>query len=282
MMKIAYLGPEGTFTEQAAIRFIRSLGPQEFSLSSLASIEDVFEAVETGAAAYGVVPIENSIEGGVNATIDTLIFDSDLFISKQLTLPIVQNLMVSKKNADGKITKIISHPQALAQCRKFINKEYPDAVIEAAASTAEAARTAACGQENGETVAAIGPKNSADIYGLKIIHENIQENKNNTTQFVLLTRTDTSAPKKGCNTSVVFSTRDEPGELYRILGIFAIWNLNMTRILSRPTKNRHGEYVFFIEISDCADATDVSDALTMIKRKTIFFKNLGSYDTLDV
>ena len=278
-MKIAYLGPKGTFTEQAAMRFSILSGAQEFSPSPLTSIEDVFEAVETGAADCGVVPIENSIEGGVNAAIDTLIFDSDLFISKQLTLPIVQNLMVSEKNAGRDVTRIISHPQALAQCRKFINRVYPDATIEIAASTAEAAKIVAA---SSEAVAAIGPKNSADIYGLKIICENIQDNKNNTTQFILLTKTDTSLPKNGCSTSVVFSTKDEPGELYRVLGIFAIWNLNMTRILSRPTKNRQGEYVFFIEISEYGNAADVSDALTMIKRKTIFFKNLGSYQIVDV
>jgi len=281
-MKIAYLGPEGTFTEQATKYFLKSMKPQEFSLSPLASIEDVFDAVETGAVAYGVVPIENSIEGGVNATLDTLIFDSDLFISKQLTLPIVQTLMVSEGNAGQKITKIISHPQALAQCRKFINKNYLNAKIETSTSTSEAARIAANAAEIGEVVAAIGPMNSADIYGLKVIHESIQENQNNTTQFVLLTKTDTSAPKEGCSTSVVFATKDEPGELYRILGIFAIWDLNMTRILSRPTKNRHSEYVFFIEIAGYRDPTDVSDALTMIKRKTVFFKNLGSYHIVDI
>ena len=279
MMKIAYLGPEGTFTEQAAKRFMSALEPQGLSLTPLASIEDVFEAVETGTAAYGVVPIENSIEGGVNAAIDTLIFDSDLFISKQITLPITQNLMVSEKNAGRKITKILSHPQALAQCRKFINKTYPDAIVEVASSTAEAAKTVSGG--NGDT-AAIGPKNSAELYGLKILHEDIQDNKKNTTQFILLSKTDTSAPKGGCSTSVVFSTKDKPGELNRVLGIFAIWELNMTRILSRPTKNRHGEYVFFIEISGYEDAADVSEALAMIKRKTIFFKNLGTYQIVDV
>jgi len=279
-MNIAYLGPRGTFSEQAAERFMRSIG-QQGSLSPLASIEDVFEAVETGKADYGVVPIENSIEGGVNATIDTLTFDSDLFISRQLTLPIAQNLMVSKKNNDRKITKIISHPQALAQCRKFINRTYPDAIAEVTSSTAEAARiAAAC--ESDEVIAAIGPKNSADIYDLEILNENIQENKNNMTQFVLLTKTDTSAPKVGCSTSVVFSTKDKPGELYRVLGIFAIWDLNLTRILSRPTKNRQGEYVFFIEISEYEDVADVSEALEMIRRKTIFFKNLGTYYTVKV
>ncbi|MCL2510040.1 MAG: prephenate dehydratase [Methanomassiliicoccaceae archaeon] len=279
-MKIAYLGPEGTFTEQAAKSFIGALDERGLSLSPLASIEDVFEAVENGTAAYGVVPIENSIEGGVNVTIDTLIFDSDLFISKQLTLPIVQNLMISEKNAGKKVTKILSHPQALAQCRKFINRMYPDAIVEAANSTAEAAKAAS--RESGEVIAAIGPKNSAELYGLKIIHENIQENKKNSTQFVLLTKKDTSEPKSGCSTSVVFATKDKPGELNRVLGIFSIWELNMTRILSRPTKNRQSEYVFFIEISGYDEAADVAEALAMIKRKTIFFKNLGTYRIVDV
>ncbi|MCL2141764.1 MAG: prephenate dehydratase, partial [Methanimicrococcus sp.] len=223
------------------------------------------------------------IEGAVNTTIDTLIFDSKLFILKQLTMPIEQNLMINEKNAGSKITKILSHPQALAQCRKFLNKSYPGAVVEIVNSTAEAARiTAGCEPGSEEIIAAIGSKNSAEVYGLKIIHENIQNNKNNTTQFILLTKADTSLPKTGCSTSIVFSTEDKPGELYKILDIFAIWDLNMTKILSRPTKNRHGEYAFFVEISGYENISDVSDALTMIKRKTSFFKNLGSYHTIDV
>ncbi|AIZ56632.1 prephenate dehydratase [Candidatus Methanoplasma termitum] len=281
-MKVAYLGPEGTFTEQAAKSFIGSLDKKGLSLSPLASIEDVFHAVETGSALYGVVPVENSIEGAVNTTVDTLIFDSDLFIEKQLDLPITQNLMVGKNNTDCKITKIISHPQALAQSRKFINKHYPDAVIEATGSTSEAAKIAAnYTSKNKETIAAIGPKSSAELYDLKIIHEGIQENKSNTTQFILLTKKDTSMPKVGCSTLIVFSTEDKPGELYKILDIFAIWDLNMTKIMSRPTKNRRGEYVFFIELSGYDDASDVADALTMVKRKTSFFKNLGSYQMIN-
>jgi len=280
-MKVVYLGPEGTFTEQAANCFIRSMNDSP-TIFSLATIEDVFEAVESKNADYGVVPIENSIEGAVNTTIDTLIFDSRLFILKQLTMPIEQNLMINEKNAGGKITKILSHPQALAQCRKFINKTYPDAIIEIVNSTAEAAKVAAfCEPERGDVIAAIGSKNSAAVYGLKIINESIQSNKNNTTQFILLTKADTSPPKTGCSTSIVFSTEDKPGELYKILDIFAIWDLNMTKILSRPTKNKHGEYAFFVEISRYENISDVSDALTMIKRKTSFFKNLGSYQTID-
>jgi len=270
MTKIAYLGPEGTFSEQAAEYFADPLGSK---LYPLASIEDVFEAVASGKTDYGVVPVENSIEGGVNTTIDSLIFDSDLFIKEQLTLPISHNLM---SNAGSKFTKILSHPQALAQCRKFINSRYPEAEIAVVSSTAEAAKIAA---GSTEAVAAIGSKKSAELYGLKIIHENIQENKNNTTQFILLTKTDTSEPKDGCSTLVAFSTEDQPGALYRVLDIFAVWDLNMTKIMSRPTKNRHGEYVFFVELSEYENVADVADALTMIKRKTTFFKNLGSYKT---
>jgi prephenate dehydratase len=278
-MDIAYFGPEGTFTEQAAGRFAGSLGTQGLSLSPLATIEDVFEAVGSGKAAYGVVPIENSTEGAVNTTLDTLIFDAGLFILKQLSLPIVQNMMTGKDNAEGMIKKIVSHPQALAQCRKFLNRNYPGVTVEAANSTAEAARKAArSGPEEG--IAAIGSKNSAEIYGLRIIHDNIQDNKDNTTQFILLTGTDTSAPKAGCRTSVVFSTEHRPGELYKILDIFAIWGLNMTKIISRPVKNRRGEYVFFIEI-ESDNITDVADALAMVERKAIFFKNLGSYPSIE-
>jgi len=282
MTKIAYLGPAGTFTEQAANCFIRSIGKRKFDLSPMNTIEDVFRAVESGDALYGVVPVENSIEGAVNTTVDSLIFDSQLFVMKQLDLPITQNLMVNGKNKSGKITKIISHPQALAQSRKFISKNYPDAVIEAACSTAEAAKTVAeFKPKRNESVAAIGSKMSAELYDLKIIHEDIQDNKNNTTQFFLLTKEDTSEPKIGCSTLIVFSTEDKPGELYKILDIFAIWDLNMTKIMSRPTKNRRGEYVFFIELSGYENVSDVSDALTMVERKTSFFRNLGSYDTAE-
>jgi len=282
MTKIAYLGPEGTFTEQAAKCFVKSLEQKGISLSPLATIEDVFHAVETGNALYGVVPVENSIEGAINTTVDTLIFDSDLFILKQLDLPITQNLMINERSVGCKITKILSHPQALAQSRKFINKNYPDAIVEAANSTAEAAKIVADHKpDKGKTVAAIGPKASAELYNLRIIQESIQENKNNTTQFILLTKTDTSMPKIGCSTGIVFSTEDKPGELYKILDIFAIWDLNMTKIMSRPTKNRRGEYVFLIEVSGYDNVPDVVDALTMIKRKTSFFKNLGSYRMID-
>jgi prephenate dehydratase len=282
-MKIAYLGPEGTFTEQAANYFAGTTRQTILSLLPQVSIEDVFEAVENNRADLGVVPFENSIEGAVTTTIDTLIFDSKLFISKLLTLPVEQNLIINGKNAGRKVTKIISHPQALAQCRKFINKHYNGVPIEITNSTAEAVRIVAeNGPESNEVIAAIGSQYAADHYSLKVVHKNIQSNKNNSTQFILLTKTNTSLPKMGHSTSIAFSTEDKPGELYKILDIFAIWDLNMTKIMSRPTKNKQGEYVFYVEISNYTSISDVSDALTMIKRKTSFFKNLGSYNMVEI
>lgn len=277
-MQIAYLGPEGTFTEQAARLIIKSIERDPVLLKPMTTIEDVFEQVESGRAGFGVVPVENSIEGAVNATIDTLIFDYGLFISNQFSMPVVQNIMVRNDNDKKAVTKILSHPQALAQCRKFINKHYQGAAIETVSSTSEAARIVA---ENvfgeNEIPAAIGAGISAEIYGLKILHSGIQDSLNNTTQFITITKTDTSEPKLGCKTSLAFSTQNKPGELYKILDIFSIWDLNMTKIISRPTKNRHGEYVFFIDIEGYENLPDVRDALAMIKRKTSFYKNLGSY-----
>jgi prephenate dehydratase len=276
IMRIACLGPEGTFTEQAAHGLLN--GMPEHSLMMKSSIEDVFESVGSSSAEYGVVPIENSVEGGVNTTLDTLIFDSSLFIKKQMSLPITQNLMINGRNSGKKITRIISHGQALAQSRKFIAEHYPGIKAEIVNSTAEAAKIVS--ECSTETIAAIGSAGAAERYGLNILHENIQEGINNTTQFILLTKEDTSYPRKGCSTSVVFATKDKPGELSNVLDIFSIWDLNMTKILSRPTKNKQGEYVFFIEVSDYTDEADVTDALKMIERKTIFFRNLGTYDTL--
>jgi len=283
MMKIAYLGPEGTFTEQAAKYFAETTRQSILSLLPQATIEEVFEAVENNKADAGVVPFENSIEGAVTTTIDTLIFDSKLFISKLLTLPVEQNLIINGKDAGRKISKIVSHPQALAQCRKFINKHYSGVPVEITNSTAEAVRMVAeDNRESNEVIAAIGSQYAAEHYSLKVAHRNIQSSKNNSTQFILLTKTNTSLPKIGCSTSIAFSTEDKPGELYKVLDIFAIWDLNMTKIMSRPTKNKQGEYVFFVEISGYDSVSDVSDALTMIKRKTSFFKNLGSYSSINI
>lgn len=293
MMKIAYLGPEGTFTEQAAYLITGKYWENGHAGQSghvcpplrqpISTIEEIFEMVESGKADFGVVPIENSIEGAVTATIDTLIFDANLFIYKQFSMPIVQNMMVYKENAGKNITKIISHPQGLAQCRKFISKNYPGVIIETASSTAEAARLVADNSfAQSEVAAAIGADISAEIYKLEIVHSGIQDNQTNTTQFVMITKTDTSEPKTGCKTSIAFSTENKPGELYKILDIFSIWDLNMTKITSRPTKNSQGEYVFFIDIEGYKNLADVKDALTMIKRKTSFYKNLGSYKVFSI
>lgn len=272
-MSYGYLGPAGTFTEQAAI--IMSKGEV---IVPYHSIWDVLDAVNKGETEYGIVPIENSTEGTVNTTVDSLIFDTDLYIQSQIILPIKQNLMVKKGTDIGNLRRILSHPQALAQCRYYLQNNFAEVDTITTSSTAEAARMVANSQEN---LAAISPENAAELYGLEIVEKSIQDNDVNFTQFILVSRNDTSEPKSGYKTSISFSTRNEPGSLYKLLDIFSIWDVNMSRIVSRPMRDRPMEYVFFIDLDDNENPKDLSDALTMIQRKTSFFKNLGSYPVYD-
>ena len=279
-MQIAYLGPSGTFTEEAAAHYIGK-SRMEAVMKPYSTIEEAIEAVMSGACSEAVVPIENSIEGAVNITIDKLMFGEAVYIKALVNLPVRQNLLVPKQSAGHvpRIEKILSHPQALAQSRRFILAHYPGAEIVPVNSTAEAARLAAC---SGGPLAAIGTERTAGLYGLDILHRDVQESQTNTTSFVVLTKTETTIPMPGCVTSVVFSTRNEPGALYKILDLLAIWDLNLTKIVSRPLKNKPGEYAFLVDIEGYADARDVQDALTMMQRKASLYRNLGTYPVISV
>lgn len=271
-MDIAYLGPAGTFTQQAAYFYQKNA-----EMLAYQTIDEVIEAVDKGMASLGIVPIENSTEGTVNATLDTLIFDAQVFIKEELSLKISQNLFIKKENEGKEIKKILSHPQGLAQCRKFMRENFPGAETVATASTAEAAKIVS---ESEEVLAAVGNSLAGDIYGLHTMCENIQDQNENTTTFVVITKEDTSPPVMGYKTSLAFSKQDKPGELHKILDIFAIWDINMTKILSRPMRHKPGEYVFFIDFEGFDAIEDVNDALRMIRRKTNFFKLLGSYPVM--
>lgn len=272
-MKLACLGPKGTFTQQAASFYNPSA-----EIICYQTIEDSILSVQSSQADEAIVPIENSIEGSVNVTLDNLISETGLFIKAQINLPIKQNFLVKKDYKGEKIENIFSHPQGLAQCRKYTNEYYRGVPVSAVSSTAEAARLVSVSSEN---YAAIGTAKTAEIYGLKILHENIQETDNNKTSFAVITKTDTSLPKASNKTSIVFSTQNKPGELYRILGICELWDLNMTKIVSRPMKNKPGEYIFLIDIEGYSNIDDVNDALIMMKRKTTFYKVLGTYPVID-
>lgn len=272
-MKIGYLGPEGTFTHQAAMKYARSLKKFEFVPFSV--ITDVLQAVESGEVDEGVVPFENSIEGTVTFTIDSLIFDVNVVIEAEIVMPIHHNLVVQEGCRGEDLVKILSHPQALAQCRKYLEGKFKDVEKIQFSSTAGAAKIIS---ETNEAWGAICTAEAAAAYGLKILDEGIQDENQNKTRFLVVSKKQSVKPVEG-KTSIAFSTEDKPGELYRILDIISIWDLNMTKIESRPMKNELGRYVFYVDM-ESKNAADIQDAIKMIERKTDFFKHLGTYHTL--
>jgi len=276
-MNVTYLGPSGSFSEQAARLAANGLlGGENAVFLPVHSPEDAIAAVTQKQADFAVVPIENSIEGAVNVTMDTLIFDADVFIHGQVNLPVTQNLLVHPQAGDIAPARIYSHPQALAQSRKFLRATYPDAVLLPAASTSEAAQMVAADGADG-SIAAVSSALAAELYGLTVRHAGVQENNMNVTQFAVVSAAPSEDIRQGEKTSLAFSTANEPGALYKLLDIFALWDLNMTRIVSRPMKNSPGAYVFFVDVENPANADDLRDALTMVRRKASFFKPLGSY-----
>jgi len=273
-MKIGYLGPQGTFSHKAAKEFAKT--QENHELVPFNYIVDCLDAVNKKALDFAVVPFENSIEGTVTFTIDSLIFDVDVIIEQEIILPITHNLAVKNGVKKEVITKILSHPQALAQCKKYLDKNFHDAEKIQVSSTAEAGNIVS---QSNECLGAVCTKEAAELFGLTIIEESIQDEVQNKTRFLVVSKDGPTLPKYEGKTSIVFGTGNEPGSLYRILDIMAIWDLNMSKIESRPRKNELGKYVFYIDM-ESTNAADISDALKMIERKTSFFKHLGTYHTL--
>lgn len=272
-MKTGYLGPRGTFSEQAVLKIAR---PDD--IIAFSTIWEVIESVETGKTDRCVVPIENSTEGSVNITLDSIIFDTNLYIQGQIILPIEQNMMIKKETDEKNITKIYSHPQGLAQCRMFLQKNYPNAELISTNSTADGGKTI---KESKEPCAAIGLLSVAEIYGLKILHKGIQDSNKNFTIFIVLAKNDTSSEYSKEKTSVAFSINNSPGMLCKVLSLFDVWDINMTKIISRPLRNKAEEYVFFADLESNGSSKDIKNCLEMVARKTSFFKNLGSYTVYD-
>lgn len=272
MLKVGFLGPKGTFSHEALEVYMQISG-RTCEERPYNSIPDILNAVQNFEIDEGIVPIENSLEGAVNATMDILAADVDLRIRSELVIAIRESILVKKGTKQSDIKSILSHPQPLGQCRKYISTRFPQAETRCVYSTAGAAQEVAAG--NGD-MAAIGSKVSAKAYGLEILESNIQDGDNNFTRFVVISHDD--SPRTGSDkSSIVFSTENKPGSLYSILDIFSIWDINMSRIESRPAKNQLGSYIFFVDIQGHRDDQDIKDALKMIKRKTSYFKFLGSY-----
>ncbi len=264
IVKIGFFGPSGSFTEEAALTL-------EGELVAFYTIPEVFDAVSQDKVDIGVVPIENSIEGSVGITLDLLAHDYDLKIKNEIILPISHNLLVNPNMTVDNIKIIYSHPQALSQCRKFIEGLY--IVTQSAPSTSAAAEMIV-----GKTyAAAISTMRAAQIYSLDIAASNIQDYKNNLTRFVVVSKLDhrrTSNDK----TSIVFSLpEDRAGGLYEILGEFAEKNVNLTKIESRPSKEKLGRYIFFVDLEGHREDLQIRNILNIIKSEVRYIKIIGSY-----
>lgn len=274
-MKIGYLGPDGTFSQQAALLYQKSL-TQESVLLQYNNIYAALEGVMKCEIEECVVPLENSIEGTVTSTIDFLIFTSDIYIIQELVIAVREDFLVRQDYNGQTITKILSHPQALSQCSEFLRKYFPNVCLQATNSTAEAAKMVS---ESKEYIASLSPKRAAEMYHLKALYESVQNDDQNKTRFVVVSKKRPKEQAKGKKTSIVFATGHKPGDLYRVLDIISLWDINMTKIESRPMKHQLGTYVFFVDLETDVQE-DLEAALKMISRKTTYFKFLGSYTVL--
>ena len=270
---LAYLGPRGTFTEQA-LYTQPDLVSLDLQLAS--SIPDVFRRVVKGEASLGFAAIENSIEGSVNITQDTLAFEVDLFIQREVVISIQLNLMVAPGTAMADVERIVSFPHAIAQCRGWLALNLPDAEVQASNSTADAARLLAT--EPDERTAAIAPSRAADAYGLEVLAADVEDHPENQTRFVLVAADGIPAPTGHDKTSlVVFQRADRPGSLLGILQEFAARSLNLTRLESRPTKQGLGNYCFLMDLEGHLADELVADCLRNLHMKHGHVKFLGSY-----
>ena len=275
-MKIGYLGPDGTFSQQAVLLYQKTITDKQTTLLQYNNIYAALEGVIKNEIEECVVPLENSIEGTVTSTIDLLIFTPEIYIKGEMVIPVWEDFLVKKEYNGEKITKILSHPQALSQCAGFLRKHFPDVLLQATNSTAEAAKIVS---ESKECIASLSPKQSAQVYQLKALYEGVQDDDQNETRFVVVSRQKPKQQAKGKKTSIVFTTGHKPGDLYRVLDIISIWDINMTKIESRPMKHQLGTYIFFVDL-ETEVQQDLDAALKMIARKTTYFKFLGSYTVL--
>jgi chorismate mutase/prephenate dehydratase len=264
-LKVAFFGAEATYAHLAA----RENFGSSVTLSPTASIAEVFQAVAQGRVSFGVVPIENSTEGVVAHTLDMLV-DSELKICAEIFLDIHHNLLSSGRPAD--IQRIVSHPQALAQCRGWLASHFPHVPVEEVASTAHAAIAAAADK----TVGAISSALAKEVYDLKIVAANIEDHSNNITRFLVIGKNG-ARPTGDDKTSLVFSVKDKPGILHRMLQPFARSRINLTKIESRPLKNKPWEYLFFIDCRGHKDEPRIKRALKTLERSCDFLRILGSY-----
>ncbi len=269
-IKVAYLGPQATFTHQAAIKYFG----QSVKFIPSQTIKDVFDEIMKGSAKYGVVPIENTIEGVVNYTLDLLV-DYPLLINGEIILEI--NLHLLSKNPNiNEIKRIYTHSHALAETREWLLKHMPNVPIIEVESTAKAAEIAKDDYEAG----AIASEVAAEYYGLYILERKIDKHKHNKTRFLVIGKEPALRGKQN-KTTFIFSVKNEVGALYKSLEILYKYNINMTKIESRPSKREAWDYIFFTDIEGHIEDRNIRDALNELEKKSPFFKILGSYPKFD-
>jgi len=268
---IGYLGPRGTFTEEA---LQSRLADAYDEMIPYPTVPSVLLAVESGEIDSGMVPIENSVEGSVNATIDTLTFETDLVIEREVVYPISQMLLARPGVGIGEVKAVLSHPQATAQCARFLSEKLPGVEVRASNSTAEAALEVS---ESDEPLAAISTEHAAGIYGLDVIARDIEDYASNATRFIVVGRKHNPPSGNDKTSMVCFILQNRPGSLLEILSQFAFRAINLTKIESRPTRKVLGEYCFFIDVEGHSEVEPLAGALEALKPALRKLKLLGSY-----
>ncbi len=280
--RMSYLGPAGTFCEEAAR--VTVSGNNNWDLISCSSIDGVFAAVQYGEAECGIVPVENSCEGSVNLTLDLLAYEYPLEIVGEVILSVKHNLLAYPGVKLADISQVLSHSQALAQCRHYLSQNLGDIDLITMPSTAKAAHRVA---QSALPWAAIGTEAAARTYGLSVLQQEIQDRGDNETRFIILTqaREDRLLPDSkteaqcGYKTSLVISLSDQPGALFKALEQFYLYEVNMSKIESRPAKTRIGSYLFFIDIEGHQLEPRISKALRGLRSIAADLRLLGSYRT---
>lgn len=270
-MRIAYLGPPGTFSEEAVSRCDLARGGEGVPFPSFA---DAYRALRRGEVDGALLPIENSIEGSVGATLDLLVGEPGPLIRRELLLAVRQHLLARPGTTVEDVTRVLSHPQPFGQCSRFLRERLPGAALLPTLSTADAARQVAEGEAS---AAAIGSRAAASRYGLAILAESIQDVDENVTRFVLLAQADEGSTGAD-RTSIAFTlNRDQPGGLYEVLGEFAKRGINLSKVESRPMKEALGHYVFFLDFEAHRLEARGADALAGVRARVHRLYLLGSY-----
>ena len=265
-MKIATLGPEGTFSHEAVLKH-----DKKAEIAFKNTVWDVFEAVSKNEADEGIVPIENSVSGSVGLTLDALM-EFDLGIIAEITLPISHNLVGHDGVKD--IETVYAHPSTYEQCEKFLRNNLLNAKIIHTSSNAASAKKIA--EKQDKTKAAIVPNLAISIYKLKLIKKNIQDNKFNVTRFIVVSKKEAKKTSRDRTSIAIYPQVDKPGLLYSLLGEFAKRNINLTKIESRPSKGKLGDYIFFIDLQGNKEDNKIKEAFKSIEQD-FFLKVLGSY-----